>query len=111
MTVPDWWAVTLLALAAYRVWRILAEDSVLDGLRRRVLRMGDDWEKEGDPLPPNYRWRLGNFVRCPACLGFWVALAWWIGWEINGKWALIFAAPFAISQAVLIARKLDPLAE
>jgi hypothetical protein len=105
---PDWWQTLLLAAAAYRTWRLLAEDDIFDWPRRRLLRLGD-WREEGDPVPGDYRRRFGEFVACPWCLGFWVAAAWWVAWLATDDWTAMLATPFAISAAVGVTRgRLDP---
>lgn len=106
--VPDLYELILLALAAYRTWRLLAEDAVLDWPRRRILRMGN-WRKEGDPYPPKYREAVGDFVGCPACLGFWISLFWFVAWAIFPYETLVVAAVASISALVIFQRqKLDP---
>lgn len=79
---PDAWEAVLLAAAAYRVWRLLAEDSILDRPR--------------DLLPH----RVADFVECPWCLGFWVSAAAYASWRAAPKATLVLAAPLAISAAV-----------
>jgi hypothetical protein len=103
--VPDWWSFVILALAVFRIYRLIAEDDILDRPRRYVTRLGDKWEKEGDPTPPGYRERLGNFVTCPYCLGFWIALAFWGAWQIEPHGTLVFAAPWVISAGVVAAHR------
>lgn len=89
--IPDWWAVALLSLAAFRLWRLLAEDTILDGPRAKLVR---------------YR----EFVTCPWCLGAWVAIGWWLAWCAWPHWSLIVATPFAISALVgLVAANIDPV--
>jgi Protein of unknown function (DUF1360) len=82
MVTADWYALILLALAAFRVWRLLAVDMVLDGPRER--------------LPKSWAW----FVDCPWCLGFWVSLGWWAGYQLWPHAALVVAVPFAVSTLV-----------
>lgn len=92
--IPNWYALVLLSLAAYRIWRLLAHDQILDRLRHRVVRA--DTERE-------------EFLQCPYCAGFWVALAWWLAWVAWPDWTLVVAVPFAISAMVaLIAVNLNP---
>ena len=100
MSIPDWYVLILLALASYRTWRLLAEDEILDAPRNRLLRLDPKWEKEGDPTGPDYREWLGKFLSCPWCFGFWITLAWWIAWQIDGFWTTVFAVPMAISALV-----------
>ncbi len=103
----SWWPLLLLALAAYRVFRLLGHDTVLDGPRARLLRLGN-WQ-EGKPVPPGYRAKLGEFIVCPACLGFWVTLAWWVCWLAWPHATLWAAFPFAASTVVVLVAKLgDP---
>lgn len=81
MSIPDWWETVLLALAAYRVWRLLAEDTILD--RPRAWLVGLSGWTAGRPTPLSYRAWLAEFVTCPACFGFWVSLAWWLAFQIG----------------------------
>ena len=92
--VPNWYALILLALAAYRVFRLLAHDTVLDPVRHRLVRAESKQEE---------------FLQCPFCLGFWISIAWWFAWIFSAHWTLVVAAPFAISAVVaLVAVNLDP---
>lgn len=88
MTVPSWWEATLLALAAYRVWRLVAVDDLLEPWRGRVL----------DRTPT----KLDDFVNCPWCLGAWLSVAWWGVWEAWPHATLVAASPWAIAAAVAI---------
>lgn len=106
MTVPGWWQFVLLALASFRCYRLLAEDAVLDRPRRWLIGLGD-W-REGQPPPAGYRPRLGEFLNCAYCLGFWLSLAWWGGWVWQPHWALVAATPLAISGLVGIIAGLLP---
>jgi len=92
------WAFVLIAVASYRVWRLLAEDTILDRPRRWALRLGS-W-REGQPAPEGYRAKVGEFVACPWCMGFWIALAWWGAWQLWPEGAVVPAVPFALSAAV-----------
>lgn len=103
--VPGWWEALLLALAAYRTWRLTAEDDLLDRPRRWVLRLGSEWKREGDPIPPDYRAAWAEFLRCPWCAGAWIAALWWLGWLLAGDWATMIATPFALSSAVALIRE------
>lgn len=92
--VPSWWAFTLLTLAAYRTWRLLAHDLIHDPLRHRLVRAESKQEE---------------FLQCPWCAGFWIALAWWLAWCAWPHGTLVAAVPFALSAIVaLIAVNLDP---
>jgi Protein of unknown function (DUF1360) len=98
MSVPGVWAFVLIAVASYRVWRLLAEDTILDRPRRWALRLGS-WQ-EGDQAPEGYRAKVGEFVSCPWCMGFWIVLAWWAAWQVWPHGAVVVAVPFALSAAV-----------
>lgn len=82
--IPGVWAFALLALASYRSWRLLAEDSILNRPRAWAVR------SEG----------VSEFLSCPWCAGFWVALAWWGAWLLWPHGALVAAVPFALAAAV-----------
>ena len=93
--IPSWYGFVLLALAAYRTWRLIAEDAILDRIREPVLRR----------LPK----KLEEGMACPFCLGAWIVIGWWLAWTAWHEWTLIVAAPFALSGAVgVFAAHLDP---
>lgn len=73
----DFWTFTLLALAAYRLTRLVVQDEILSPLRDRV------WDR----FPPEST-RTGYLLTCPWCTGFWVSL-------------LLFAAYTAASAVVI----------
>lgn len=80
------WPFVLLALAAYRVWKLIGDDEILARPRdAAVRRLGDKWEL---------------FLVCPWCAGFWVTLAWWGAWWAWPRTTLIVAAPFALNAVV-----------
>jgi hypothetical protein len=105
MNVPDWWTLLLLGLASYRIYRLIAMDTLLDIPRAWLVGLRG-W-REGQPIPRGYRNRLANFLVCPWCLGFWVALASWGAWQLWPHAALVVAAPFAISAVVGFLSRLD----
>ncbi len=105
MSIPGWYALVLLALAAFRTWRLLAEDDIFDRPRRYVTGLGREWKEEGNPLPEHYRVGLMAFIQCPWCLGFWLALAWWGAWEIWPHGATVAAVPMALSAIVPLVSK------
>lgn len=105
--IPTWWEFTIAALAVFRIWRLLADDEILGGPRRRVLRYVS-W-KAGEPLPEGYRAWWADMLRCPWCSGAWVAILAWVFWLFFPSLALVVATPFALSAAVgLIRTNLDP---
>lgn len=96
MSVPNWWAALLLAAAAWRIFHLLAFDDILNPIRNRFVGLATDAKtrKGGSE-------RLMDFIECPYCLGFWVALAWWGAWQIWPEGTLIAATPFALSAALI----------
>lgn len=92
--IPAAWPFALLTLAAYRSWRLLAVDTILDRPRAWLVR------SDG----------ASEFLSCPWCSGAWVALAWWAPWLAYPHGALVAAVPFALSAALAaIATALDSL--
>jgi hypothetical protein len=87
--IPDVWEFALLALAAFRVWKLVGDDAVLDRPR--------DWALAR--LEERAGW-LDYFITCPWCAGFWIALAWWLAWLALPYAAVVAAVPFALSAAV-----------
>lgn len=98
---PGLTALVVLSLATFRVWHLLAYDTVLDGLRAWVFR----WDGEGEP-PAAYRRRLDDFIGCPWCAGFWVALAWWAAWLVWPATTLRCALLPAVSAVAALLSKL-----
>ena len=82
MNIPSWYEFVLLGLAAWSLFHLLAHDDILDTPRRKVLRLGTDWTKEGDPVPPNYRLKWALFLTCPYCAGMWIWAGWLVAWWI-----------------------------
>jgi Protein of unknown function (DUF1360) len=101
MLVPYWYSLALLSLAAWRTFQLLAHDEILEKPRRYLLRLGKEWEKEGDPVPHDYRVKWAVFLTCPYCAGFWIGICWYIAWQITDFWTEVVAAPMAIS-AILV---------
>jgi hypothetical protein len=112
--IPDWYIFILLALVAFRVWRLLAEDDILERPRRWFLRLPREW-KEG-PTPSGYKEKWALFLICPWCAGAWVSLLVYIAFLATiGEWpdtagdvAVGFGVWFALSASVgLIRGNLD----
>lgn len=98
MEVPNWWEALLLLAAAYRLWRLVAYDTITEGLRTSVL----------DRLDMKQHDRWSAFLFCPWCLGFWMTLGWWVAWQIWPHATLVVAGPFAMSLAVgIIGSRID----
>lgn len=105
MSIPDWWQAILLVAAAFRVYRLLAQDTILDGPRSRLLRY-HGWQ-EGTPLPDGFRIKWGEFLTCPWCSGFWISLSWWGAWQLWPHATVVVAVPLAVSAAVGLVAQLD----
>jgi Protein of unknown function (DUF1360). len=105
MDIPNWYELILLALAAWRSFQLISDDDILDRPRRYLLRLGEEWEKDGDPVPDNYRFKLGEFITCPYCAGFWIAVTWWVSWQIWPHATLVVAVPWVLSAGVVAASK------
>lgn len=85
--IPDAFESALLALAAFRVWRLLGDDAVLDRPRDRLLSRDDTGA-----------WTY--FLTCPWCSGFWITAAWWLAWLAWPYEVIVVAVPFALSAVV-----------
>lgn len=94
MRTPRPWEATLLAAAAFRTWKLLSDDKILDRPRYAVLnriqdRYGDDAVDEAS-----------DFLSCPWCSGFWITAGWWAAWQRSPERATAAAVPWALSAAV-----------
>ncbi len=112
MNLPSWYEFLLLSLAAWRVYRLIAEDTILDPIRNRVLRLDPNWEKEGDDPGDDYRMKWGIFLTCAFCAGFWVSGIALALYCLVVEWIGVFSflvCWFAISAVVaIVAKNLDP---
>jgi hypothetical protein len=69
----DFFLLALLSFATYRLFRLLAWDTILDGPRTRLLgRELEDYTAK-EPVYSYRRPRFEAFLRCPWCLGFWLS--------------------------------------
>lgn len=101
---PSPLALVVLILAAFRLWRLLAEDDLPPLARAR------DWLTGAQREDGEWSFRrptLAHFLACPYCLGAWVSLAVYAAWLSAPVPTLYAMTPFAISGAVgLIAANL-----
>lgn len=66
----------LLALATFRLGRMIAYDLVMEPLRAPFARTVPDGSGAGDTVEPRgtgARYSLGQLLSCPICIGTWVA--------------------------------------
>ena len=98
MSIPNWWEFLLLGLAAFRTWRLLAEDTILDTPRAWLVGLSG-WT-EGQRTPASYREGVAEFLTCPWCFGAWIAIGWWGLWQAFPHFTLVISVPFAISVVV-----------
>ncbi len=89
MNVPGWYELALLGLAAWRTWCLLASDQILDRPRRYLLNRAG-----------GHRGSLEEFLECPYCLGFWVALGWWGAWQFWPQTVTAIATLVAVAALV-----------
>lgn len=80
--IPPIYEFALIALAAYRAWRLLSEDEILDRPRHRIVRLPMSWQ-EGDTIPLKYRDGLATFLSCAWCSGAWVTLVAYVIWMVT----------------------------
>jgi len=99
VAVPNWWQFLLLALASFRVWRLLAEDTILDNPRSWIVGLSG-W-KAGHPTPESYRAWMAEFLTCSACFGFWISVVWWSAYQAWPHGTVVVAVPLAISTVVI----------
>ncbi len=93
--IPDWYILLLLSLAAYRMWKLLAEDTILAPVRARITM--SEWERE--------------LLECPWCLGAWISLGWVVAWWVFPYQSTVIAVPFVVSALVgLYAQVVEALA-
>lgn len=93
---PTAWQFALLALAAFRVWKLLGDDAILDGPRDRLL----DWMEDAPDEDGERGTTWTYFITCPWCAGAWIALSWWLAWLAWEEGTVFLAVPFALSAAV-----------
>ena len=93
MVVPPLWSFVLGALAAWRIYKLVSVDDVLDRPR--------EW------FTDRVGW-LEEFLACPYCAGFWVSAIGAFGWyavtDDADRWGSVFGfavTTFALSAAVV----------
>lgn len=105
MSVPNWYELLLLILAAFRTWHLLAEDTLIESLRERVLGL-QGWVP-GTQTPVGYREGLAEFVNCPWCFGGWIAIGWWVAWQLWPHGTLVLSGLAAIMTGVALTAQIS----
>lgn len=82
----NWLPFTVVALAAWRTYHLLALDDVTKPLRRMLV---------------NGHKNLEEWIECPYCFGFWIALAWAGYVAVDETWAFWTALPFSLSTIII----------
>lgn len=114
--IPSPWVGVVLALAAFRLTRLVGWDELPPVVAARKWVLGESVRAFSRPAhqPDEYvyayrRPLLAALVHCPFCLGFWISLATYVAWALEARWTLCVCVPLALSAAVgLIAKNLDP---
>lgn len=104
MKLPDWYGILLLGAAAWRTFQLVSNDDILDRPRNWLLGL-KEWSP-GQKVPETYREKWGEWITCPYCAGAWVAVAWWVAFQISPRATYIVATPFAISMLVIAQAKI-----
>ena len=84
---PSPFEAVLLALAAWRVWYLIAHDDLTERPRRYIT---------------DGRQKLTEFIECPYCLGAWVAGAWVVAFAVCPEGTMWTALVFALAAAPVI---------
>lgn len=101
MDIPEPWQALILTMAAFRVWRLLAADAILDKPREWLTRRAKHEAVQ-------HRKEVDIFLHCPWCLGWWITCAWWGAWLLWEDWVVFAGVPFAMNAVVaLVAVNLD----
>lgn len=108
MRVPEAWQAVLLALAGFRIYRLLAYDVIMRPLRIRFITHRAEVDGTTYVGPGRYRPKLDEFWHCPWCLGFWCSVAVWAAWLGWPGATLGASVPLAMSAVVgLVEHNLD----
>jgi len=73
---PGWFDIALLALATFRLGRLIAYDRVFEPFRAPFTRTVPDETGAGESVEPRgkgVRQAIGQLISCPICAGTWVA--------------------------------------
>ncbi len=104
MSTHDLLGLIIVTLGAWRAWRVISTDTILDWPRDRIL--GTITLAGG--VTHYKRKHLADFVGCAWCLGFWLALgaaAAWHWWSKDNT--VLISIPLAASAAIGLITNLD----
>lgn len=93
----------VLVLGSYRLWMLVAKDTITEPIRQRVLgySLGADGKYHRNRWP-KARKKTGEFVHCPWCAGWWISLAATLAYYEWPHATRLVLAPFAISAGLAI---------
>jgi hypothetical protein len=102
--IPHVWTFFLLAAAAYRIYRLISEDTILDRPRAWLLGLPSDFDPEVEDAEdfPNYSPKVATFITCPWCLGAHLSLVWYLLWVVWPTPTLVVATPLALSAVIAL---------
>lgn len=117
MTFETFLALAVVALAAYRLTRVVVEDTITASFRAWVWRRayvpaGYDARADRDTAVrrhgrAGWAWeKLFQLVTCPFCLGWWVTIGLfvaWFGWPSTAREVVLLAAAIGM-QAFISSR-------
>lgn len=108
MRTPHGLELVILALAAFRLVRLIGWDTITRPLRERICalseRDGHEYVGKRQPRP----W-LQEWIHCPWCMGAYVTGAVWISWLVWPHFTMGVATLLALMALVgLISKNLDP---
>lgn len=86
MNIPNWYELVLLGLAAFRTWKLVGEDTILDRPRNWAVKHGGEY--------------VETLLLCAWCSGAWISIYWWIAFQFWPHAVVAVAVPFAISAIV-----------
>lgn len=113
--IPDWWQLALLALASFRLTRLIGwDDFPLAGKARNRIVGAKTWMRPNTGDEDDETWveydrpLLAHFIACPFCQGFWVSVCVVAAWWVEPHYTLVACVPLAVSSLVgLTAKNLD----
>lgn len=94
--IPSPLVLVVLALAAYRLWRLAALDSFAPLVWARDRAVGARFDEDDYPAGAR-RPLLAEWLTCPWCSGLWLSAAWYAGWLLEPRWTIYASAPLAIN--------------